>query len=129
MLKSCQYCGKLHKKGYECPKKPKPKPRHRDRRNKEKFRSTAAWQKTRNAIVFRDMGLCQICFENGDYNSENLEVHHITPLAEDFSRRLDRYNLITLCCCHHKQADDGQISAERLFKIAERNEENETGDP
>lgn len=78
----------------------------------------------RNAIKFRDMGVCQICLEAGKYNSENLEVHHIRSLTEDFSRRLDRLNLITLCCCHHKQADDGEIAAERLFKIAERNENN-----
>ena len=34
------------------------------------------------------------------YNYEGLEVHHIIPLEEDYSRRLDSYNLITLCNMH-----------------------------
>lgn len=130
MLKSCKYCGRIHPINYECPKKPPPKPRKcksKDRGNKEKFRSSAAWQKTRKAIVFRDMGVCQICLEGGDYNNADLEVHHIVPLTEDFSRRLDRLNLITLCCYHHKQADDGEIDAGKLAAMAERNEEKWTG--
>ena len=124
MLRSCKYCGRIHQREYVCPKKPPPKKQHKDKGNKEHFRNTAAWQKMRKAIKFRDMGVCQICLESGSYNSEDLEVHHIRSLAEDFSRRLDRLNLITLCCYHHKQADDGEIDAERLLKIAERNENN-----
>lgn len=77
----------------------------------------------RDSIVSRDMGLCQICLENGTYTADKLEVHHITALSEDFSLRLDRLNLITLCSYHHKQADDGKIDAEKLRKMAERNEE------
>lgn len=126
MNKSCRYCGRIHPAGYVCPKKPEPKrykKYSKNRHNKEKFRSTAAWQKERNAIVFRDMGVCQICLENGNYNNSNLEVHHITSLMEDFSMRLDRLNLITLCAYHHKQADSGRIEADALRKIAERNEQ------
>lgn len=123
MLRSCRYCGRIHERGYICPKKPPPKKFHKDRRNKEKFRSTIHWQRMRDSIVSRDMGLCQICLENGTYTADKLEVHHITALSEDFSLRLDRLNLITLCAYHHKQADDGKIDAEKLRKMAERNEE------
>lgn len=128
MKKSCKWCGRIHERGYECPKRPRRR-WHKDKNNKDRFRSTIDWQKTRDSIVFRDMGVCQICLENGKYNSSNLEVHHITPLSEDFSMRLDRLNLITLCAYHHKQADSGYyeentgISAEKLRKMAEKNEE------
>lgn len=128
MLRSCKYCGKIHQRNYECPKKPPKKPRRyspKNRQMKEKFRSTAAWQKARDAIVFRDMGVCQICLLSGSYNNTNLEVHHITSLAEDYTKRLDRLNLITLCAHHHKLADNGVIEARKLREIAERNEDNE----
>jgi len=123
MLRSCRYCGRLHSAGTVCPKKPPPKKKHKDRNNKDRFRSTAAWQKVRNSIVFRDMGVCQICLEKGIYNTQDPEVHHIVPLSEDFSMRLDRCNLITLCSYHHKQADSGEIAADKLRKIAVKNEE------
>ncbi|MCR5805692.1 MAG: HNH endonuclease, partial [Oscillospiraceae bacterium] len=59
----------------------------------------------------------------GRYNRANLEVHHIVPLAEDYSLRLERTNLITLCSAHHHAADAGEIDAAELRMIAERNEE------
>ena len=122
MMKSCRYCGRIHPRGYECAKKPPPERYSRNRGNKERFRSSSAWQSTRRAIVFRDMGVCQICLEGGYYNSKELEVHHITPLEADFTMRLEKRNLITLCSYHHKQADSGEIEAEKLRAMAERNE-------
>lgn len=122
MFKSCKYCGRIHPREFECPKKPPEKPYRKNKQSKEKFRSTQAWQKTRDAIVFRDMGLCQVCLDEGIYNKNSLEVHHIVPLVADFSKRLDRYNLITLCPIHHKMADAGLIDAAYLLKMAEKNE-------
>lgn len=122
MNRSCRYCGRIHPRGYECPKKP-PRKWHKNKQAKEKFRSTQAWQNTRDSIVFRDMGVCQVCVQAGRYNRANLEVHHIVPLAEDYSLRLERTNLITLCAAHHKAADAGEIDAAELRMIAERNEE------
>jgi len=40
------------------------------------------------------------------------------PLAVDFSRRLDDDSLISLCGCHHEQAEAGKIPAERLRELA-----------
>lgn len=122
MYKSCKYCGRMHDISYICPKRPKREWR-KNRQTKDKFRSTQVWQNTRNAIVFRDMNSCQICLKEGRYIHHGLEVHHITPLAEDYSLRLDRNNLITLCTMHHKRADAGEISADELREIARNNEE------
>ncbi|MBQ5316995.1 MAG: HNH endonuclease [Oscillospiraceae bacterium] len=122
MNKSCKYCGRIHDISYICPKKPQRK-WHKNRQTKEKFRSTQVWQDTRRSIVFRDMGVCQLCLKENRYNTKNLEVHHITPLSEDFTMRLERTNLITLCAAHHKQADAGETDAAELRAIAEKNEE------
>jgi len=46
---------------------------------------------------------------------DGLEVHHIVPLAEDFDRRLDDDNLITLCQAHHKAAERGEVDRAALF--------------
>lgn len=126
MLKSCSYCGKIHDKKYECPSKP--------RREKykvtevDRFRWTKAWQRKRKEINERDKYMCQVCIRklyntHLQYNYTDIEVHHITPLAEDYSLKLDAYNLICLCAYHHKMAECGEIPKAELFKIAEEQEE------
>lgn len=122
MKKSCKYCGRIHDISYICPERPKKKWR-RNKQTRDRFRSTAAWQGMRDSIKFRDMNFCQICLREGKYISHGLEVHHITPLAEDYDMRLCRTNLITLCSMHHKQADAGEIPAEELRAIAVQREE------
>ena len=115
MKKTCVYCGRIHKKGYICPDKPK---KFKNRTKKDKFRSTIAWQKKRNAVAERDLWLCRVCLEQGRLNGDSLQVHHITPLSEDYSLRLEDDNLITLCPVHHEQAECGKISAEHLRELA-----------
>ena len=122
MNKSCKYCGKIHPRGFECPKKPAPrKIWHKNKQAKDRFRSTNAWQKVRKAVYHRDLGLCQWCLHNETYTAGQ-EVHHIVPLVEDFELRLEKTNLILLCVPCHKLADGGIIPAETLRDIAERNE-------
>lgn len=120
MTYSCRYCGRIHEKGFVCPKRPQYR---RNKNTKDKFRSTAAWQKVRETVAVRDHYSCCICVENGDYSEKTIQVHHITPLNEDFTRRLDMRNLISLCEKHHAQADDGKISAEKLRRIAEQRQD------
>lgn len=120
MLKGCSYCGRIHDRKYICPMKP--------RRNKykvtdkDKFRWTKMWQKKREEIKVRDKHLCQVCIRKlydtmQQYNYRDLEVHHITPLREDYELRLDNNNLITLCGYHHELSEQGHIPKEELFKI------------
>ena len=52
MLKSCKYCGRIHPRGYICPKKPK-QAKHRNSKTSG-FRKTHTWQKKREQIVRRD---------------------------------------------------------------------------
>jgi len=115
MLKSCGKCGKMHDINYTCYKnKTKIVKTEAD-----KFRSTYKWQQKTNDIKERDKFLCRCCIANiyGTYqvfNHKKLEVHHIVPLHEDYDKRLDDDNLITLCCFHHKMADDNNIPREIL---------------
>ena len=121
MLKSCIYCGRVHPEGYDCPHKPMRSRREYDTRQ-VKFRATTAWRKLARRILRRDRFLCQACLAMlpgtvRQYNSRELSVHHITPLEEDFSRRLDDDNLITLCPSHHSQADHGRIDRAELYRL------------
>ena len=123
MLKSCKYCGRIHPEGYICPAKPRyDKPRLT--RN-DKFRRTAAWLHTREAVLDRDYHMCRICNEGsyGTYagqscNSRQLSVHHIVPLSENFDLRTDEDNLLTCCAWHHKMCDDGEIPREYQRELA-----------
>lgn len=64
--------------------------------------------------------MCQACLHEicdigtRKYNCKNLEVHHIVPIEEDESLKLDDDNLITLCEGHHKLAEAGEIKRETL---------------
>ncbi len=51
------------------------------------------------------------------FNYKDLQVHRIISIEEDYSRRLDSTNLITLCPIHHKKAEQGIITREELLKI------------
>ena len=125
MKVSCKYCGGFHPRGYECPKKPK-------RKNAQtaafKFRSTGAWQRKREEIKQRDRYLCQICIR-GLYidggpklTYRETHVHHIIPIAEDWDRRLDAGNLLTVCAYHHEMAEAGEIPRAELLKTAQEQE-------
>ena len=58
-------------------------------------------------------------------NYKAVEVHHIVPIEEDFNRRLDNDNLISLCSYHHHMADKGQIPREVLQNIVDEIESGE----
>ena len=64
--------------------------------------------------------LCAVCFEEGVYNYNSLEVHHITKLKDNLDGLLDDYNLICLCKHHHELADAGKIDADYLRELAKK---------
>lgn len=124
MLRSCQYCGRIHDSKFICPNKPQ-------RINKiteaDKFRWTSKWQNKREEIKQRDLYLCQICIRElydtvYKYNTEELEVHHNIPINEDYNKRLDNDNLITVCDRHHKMCDRGEIPREEVQRIIDEQE-------
>ena len=116
---------KIHDKKYNCPKKPV---RQRQDNRQSKFRSTYKWTKKAQAVKRRDGYLCQVCLRGlyhpeRQYETEGLEVHHIQTVASCYEKRLDGYNLLTLCKRHHKMADAGKIPAKELQMIAAEQEE------
>lgn len=126
MLKSCKFCGRIHDSSYTCELKPKRKYNKRDSRI-DIFRSSALWQKKRETIKKRDLNLCQICIRNLFntnflYKYKDLQVHHIIPIQEDWDKRLDDDNLITLCPYHHELAEKGKITRKKLLEIVEEQE-------
>ena len=113
---SCKYCGGIHPVGYECPQKPKRKFKQRYD-DIGKFRNSKAWRQKRDDIKERDLFMCQVCLSKKILNLQQIEVHHIVPLVEDFSRRLDDDNLLSLCAVHHKAAERGEIKRDFLFSL------------
>ena len=128
MLKSCQYCGRIHPKNYDCGRKPKKIKRDT---KAYRFHRTQAWQDKSIDIRERDHYLCQCCIRlmpgtMRKHNYDDLSVHHIEPLATDYDQRLDDNNLITVCGYHHELAERGEIDRELLHEIArEQNEKRE----
>ena len=131
MLKSCHYCGRIHDKKYVCPQKEEAiKRRQKKKGTKEdKFRSSSEWKWKRD-IRLRDRQICQVCVRGlytaeKEIQTEGIEVHHIVPIEEDWDRRMDGENLITLCRYHHEMAEKEQIKRVILKKIAKEQEERE----
>lgn len=126
ILKSCQYCGRIHDSKYDCGKKPK---RLKKKSTKAyKFRSTIEWQDKRQEIKERDNFVCQICIRNlyepeRQYETDNLSVHHAIPIENDWEKRLDDDNLITSCDRHHEMMEDGRIPYQVVQKIISEQEE------
>ena len=125
MLKSCKYCMRIHDSKYDCGRKPQ---RKKQGNNKDRFRWTQAWQRKREEIKDRDKHLCQVCIRNlydthNQYTYDDLEVHHAIPLEEDFEKRLDNENLITICEGHHEMAERGEIPLEVILKIIREQED------
>ncbi len=111
---SCQYCGRIHDKKFDCGKKPQ---KINKRTHKDRFRSSTQWTRKAIEIKERDNYLCQVCLSKGKLNCTELETHHIIPLEEDYERRLDNDNLITLCHRHHEQAENGNIDRDTLLDM------------
>ena len=114
MLKTCSICGRIHDFNQVCTRPCKKKTTRQNA-----FRDTYQWKQKRNQIKSRDKYLCQVCLTdkyktNYRYTYDELEVHHIVPIEEDYNLRLNSNNLITLCRMHHEMAEAGEISKEEL---------------
>lgn len=121
MLKSCSRCGKIHDVNHKC--YANSKQYYKTDPKVRKFRNSTAWKKKTEEIKNRDKQLCQICMAQNIFNYKGLSIHHITPLAEDWSRRLDNENLITVCEEHHRECESGKIPRAEQFEIVRKNME------
>lgn len=120
IYKSCSRCGKIHDTKYRCTAGSE----HRIKYDYEeaKLRNTYKWHTKAEQIKKDSKYLCAVCFDEGIYNYNELEVHHITKIKEDKSLLLDNFNLICLCRKHHKLADAGMIKKEYLQELAKKRE-------
>lgn len=116
-LKACPYCGRIHERGYRCPRKPVHKT---ERTEAERGRYTKAWRDKAKEIKERSRYLCAACLADGVYTYDTLEVHHIVPLRERPDLLLDDDNLICLCRRHHEMAESGGIPQQDLYKMVEK---------
>ena len=124
MLKSCQYCGRIHDSKYICKQRASKK---KQTTEVDKFRWTSKWQKKREEIKKRDLYLCQICIRElyntvTKYNTKDLNVHHNIPINEDYNKRLDNNNLLTVCSYHHEMCESGKIPREEVQTIIDEQE-------
>ena len=46
--------------------------------------------------------MCEICMQIGVLNYEDIQVHHIDKIRDNWDRRLDKKNLICVCRDHHR---------------------------
>ena len=116
---TCAHCG-IVPRGHHCPYKTYKKKAYDT--EADKFRKTKRWTNKSIEIRQRDRYLCRVCEANlyntvQRFNYSELDVHHIIPINEDYNKRLDNDNLITLCRYHHKMADDGKIPKEELYGL------------
>lgn len=114
-LISCSRCGKMHPRGKKCYIG-----RNYKATDESKLRSSYVWTQKAKQIKEDAQGLCEVCRAEGCYTYKGLEVHHITKLKDNPDLLLDDDNLITLCVEHHKQADDGTLSADYLRELVRR---------
>jgi len=125
-LKSCPYCGRIHKADFDCGKKP-PKIRRysTDPTPADTIRNSYRWQKVRERIKERDHYLCRLCISGyggrgAELNSKDIEVHHIIPIEQDESKAFDDDNLITLCRYHHDLAEGEGVGMVVLLQTLAR---------
>lgn len=124
MLHSCKYCGRRHKEGYVCKRKPIEKKKIDDAVRR---RNTADWKYIRKKIKRRDNYFYQNCIRNlyearKQCNFENLQVHHTVPINTDKSLSFASSNLLTLCPMHHHMCDNGEIYLEEVKGTIEEQE-------
>lgn len=119
MRKACSRCGKIHDYTYDCKVG---KERRFTATPESKLRSKNSWKIKRASIREKAFNLCEVCRDQGIYNYNSLEIHHVKKLKDDPSGLLEDDNLICLCTLHHKQADRGELTVDYLLELISRRE-------
>lgn len=136
MLRSCKYCGRIHEEKNVCNQKKVAEEKrwaNRKQTNALKFRRTNTWTDKSMHIRNRDKYMCLCCMAQFPgtvirYNTRNLSVHHIIPIEEDYDKRLDDNNLITVCNVHHEMCESGEITREQQRELVVISMESDVGD-
>ena len=119
MLKSCSKCGRIHDYNFKCTGGGLPETKE------QALRKGSKWTYKSREIRERSLYLCAVCKDNNTANaSDAVEVHHIRKLKDYPNGLLEDDNLVCLCTYHHKQADNGEIDADYLRKLAQDRDAN-----
>jgi 5-methylcytosine-specific restriction endonuclease McrA len=126
MLKSCKYCGRIHDDKVVCEQKKDANNRRWQNRKQTRalqFRRSNAWTEKSQQIRKRDRYMCLCCKAQMigtvvQYNTRDISVHHIIPIEEEYDRRLDDDNLITVCPTHHEMCERGDITRDEQRRLA-----------
>lgn len=128
MLKSCSYCGRIHKRSERCPSKPNRKKSFDGLMGEiHRVRTTKRWFKVRDHVRDRDKHLCQICIRKlyntqKQYTFDDTQVHHVVPMKEDRSKWYDSNNLLLVCRHHHELCEAGKIPRNIQLSIVQEQE-------
>ncbi len=95
--------------------------------SKQSFYKSRAWELCRAKVLTRDNHLCQECMKVKRLTPAST-VHHIIHLLDDWSKRLDEDNLISVCAaCHnrlHPEKHDKRKYNQKKRKIIKNNTKN-----
>ena len=86
----------------------------------DKFYRSKEWLNKRRYIIERDMGLCIDCLISKEEPVDEKIVHHIEPVKDNWNRRLENNNLISVCDSCHKKIE-GRYSTGNFEKEHEKN--------
>lgn len=114
VFKSCSVCGKIHDTRTICRAG-----RIYSGGDERKLRSTYKWTMKSQQIREDANHLCEVCRDRGEISFDDLSVHHIVKVRDDKGLLLDDSNLICLCSCHHKQADNNELDKDYLLRLAQ----------
>lgn len=106
LSKRCEHCGKRIPVGKMCAcmSKQRYKSSGADKYTQEtkQFYLTSEWQKARELCISRCYGIDLCSFYTYGAIEYGQTVHHIIPLIDDYSKRLDINNLIYLTESNHR---------------------------
>jgi 5-methylcytosine-specific restriction endonuclease McrA len=129
----CSYCGRIHEDNYICKDKEQELKRKRNSykvKDVYKFYKTKDWKSKREDIMERDMCMCQLCIRDRymkdgmrRFEYDDISVHHILKLNENYDKRLDEDNLISFCKYHHSMVEDDRKYIDELIEIAKEQNE------
>jgi len=103
-----RYCGQhKHLEGEQKQERHKQYDRQRRDKKSARFYKSQAWRRVRQQALIRDHGLCQDCLKLERITPADT-VHHEVEISQDWSKRLDIVNLVSLCsACHNRRHGKG----------------------
>lgn len=79
------------------------------------FYNSPEWKNLRNRKFYASNGLCELCYKEGIIK-EAREIHHIVPINENWSKRLEYDNLIALCPAHHQEMHNRDSQLQKFLR-------------